>query len=133
MAETEAQRAQRLQLMPMHSEQEIIPRLIPPMLVHLKRKGGIEVVSCDVYIGRTVNMGGWHLAQSKWFNPFTTRKHGTIDKVLELYEAHVRSLPTLMGDLHELSGKTMGCWCVPEPCHGDVLIKLFKEILADRL
>ena len=24
-------------------------------------------------------------------------------------------------------GKELGCWCKPSPCHGDILIKLFKE------
>ena len=27
----------------------------------------------------------------------------------------------------ELEGKEIGCWCKPSPCHGDILIKLFKE------
>ena len=27
----------------------------------------------------------------------------------------------------ELEGKEIGCWCKPGPCHGDILIKLFKE------
>ena len=27
----------------------------------------------------------------------------------------------------ELEGKELGCWCKPSPCHGDILIKLFKE------
>jgi len=22
----------------------------------------------------------------------------------------------------ELKGKTLGCWCAPEPCHGDVIV-----------
>ena len=28
-----------------------------------------------------------------------------------------------MGALSELRGKTLGCWCAPEPCHGDVLAR----------
>ena len=24
----------------------------------------------------------------------------------------------------ELKGKTLGCWCKPYPCHGDVLAEL---------
>ena len=27
----------------------------------------------------------------------------------------------------ELEGKELGCWCKPYLCHGDILIKLFKE------
>lgn len=33
----------------------------------------------------------------------------------------------LMNSLHELGGKTLGCWCRPEDCHGDILLKLLKE------
>ena len=30
----------------------------------------------------------------------------------------------LMAALPELRGKDLLCWCVPEACHGDVLIEL---------
>jgi len=33
----------------------------------------------------------------------------------------------LMSCLHELKGKTLGCYCWPLPCHGDVLISLLKR------
>lgn len=32
-----------------------------------------------------------------------------------------------MGDLEELEGKILLCWCRPGPCHGDVLLKLLWE------
>lgn len=32
-----------------------------------------------------------------------------------------------MAALSELKGKTLGCWCKPNPCHGDVLLTLLKE------
>ena len=28
---------------------------------------------------------------------------------------------------------TLICWCAPEPCHGDTLAKIIKEILRDRM
>ena len=27
-----------------------------------------------------------------------------------------------MDSLLELKGKTLGCWCKPEDCHGDILV-----------
>ncbi|WP_245303774.1 DUF4326 domain-containing protein [Pseudorhodoplanes sinuspersici] len=30
----------------------------------------------------------------------------------------------LVSQLHELEGKDLVCWCSPEACHGDVLLKL---------
>ena len=33
----------------------------------------------------------------------------------------------LMKALPELQGKTLGCWCKPKACHGDVLVRLIEE------
>ena len=30
--------------------------------------------------------------------------------------------PQLHADLERLRGRTLGCWCAPEPCHADVLV-----------
>jgi len=30
--------------------------------------------------------------------------------------------------LKPIAGKTLGCWCAPKACHGDVLIKLCREV-----
>jgi hypothetical protein len=103
----------------------------PPRVVHLKRKGGEQVVFCDVYIGRAMNMGGWRLTKSIWANPFTLAKlDNDRAKVIAAYEAHLRNTPLLIAALPELAGKTLGCWCVPEACHGDVLVKLFEELVV---
>jgi hypothetical protein len=32
--------------------------------------------------------------------------------------------------LKKLKNKVLGCWCYPEKCHGDILIKILEEILA---
>lgn len=68
----------------------------------------------DVYIGRP----------SKWGNPFLIGRHGTRDEVIEMYEIWLKKQPQLLSALHELRGKTLGCWCAPLPCHGDVLARL---------
>lgn len=96
-------------------------------IVHMKRKNGIIVQDCDVYIGRSCYMSGWKLRQSIWYNPFTLKKHGTRDEILMLYETYVRKNEMLMSKIHELEGKSLGCWCSPESCHGDILIKILNE------
>ena len=78
-----------------------------------------KVVHCkrgeyDIYIGRP----------GKWGNPFVIGKDGTRDEVIEKYKAWLLSREDLMGSLAELQGKTLGCWCKPEACHGDVLAEL---------
>lgn len=87
-----------------------------------------KVVHCkkekfDTYIGRP----------SKWGNPYTF-KANTIaefvvpkDEVLPRYEAWLKQQPELMAALHELKGKTLGCWCKPAACHGDILARLADE------
>ena len=37
------------------------------------------------------------------------------------YREHLDHSPALKLRLPELRGKVLGCWCHPEPCHGDVL------------
>lgn len=73
----------------------------------------------DVYIGRP----------SKWGNPFVIGKDGTRKEVLEKYRQYILSKPELLKDLHELKGKTLGCYCKPLPCHGDILEELYKAYI----
>lgn len=82
----------------------------------------MKVVHCkkepyDVYIGRP----------SKWGNPFLIAEDGNREEVIEKYRKWIVNQPFLMNSLHELEGKTLGCWCKPKPCHGDVLIHLVEE------
>ena len=99
-------------------------------VVKLQRKKGEIYQDCDVYIGREVKRGGWNLKASCWGNPYCLGKNGmtTIQDVLTAYEAHVRASPHLMSKLPTLKGKRLGCWCYPKPCHGNVLLKLIKEL-----
>jgi hypothetical protein len=68
---------------------------------------------------------------SIWANPFKIDKNGTREDVIAKYEAYIREKlnkdSTLVEELLKLKGKTLGCWCHPDPCHGDVLIKLIEE------
>ncbi len=101
-----------------------------PTVVHLKRKDGVVVQDCDVYIGRAMNMGGWRLLASKWQNPFKLKDYPSAQVVCEKYEEYLRRSPDLMRALPELRGKRLGCWCKPAPCHGDVLVKLYCEYVG---
>jgi hypothetical protein len=104
------------------------PKPPPPTVVRLKRKGGRVVQDCDVYIGRRWTAGGWDLPESPWANPFTVRQCGTAAVAVEKFREYVQSRPDLMNRLHELGGKQLGCWCKPGPCHGDVLVDLYKAL-----
>lgn len=90
----------------------------------------------NVYIGRggVVFVDGKRFPprNSEWCNPF--RLNGsTREKVIRDYEEHLRARLAQEESLaerlvRELKGKRLGCWCKPEACHGDVLIKLIKEL-----
>ena len=78
--------------------------------------------SYDVYIGRANRR--YRLAASPWANPYREGRDGDRERVIAKYEDWLRSQPALMAALPELRGKVLGCWCAPEPCHGDVLLRL---------
>jgi len=100
---------------------------MPTTVVRLRRKNGVVVQDCDVYIGRRCTQGGWSLADSKWRNPFTIRDYGSAAAAVEKYRQYICDYPELLKQVHELKGKTLGCWCKnspSDPCHGDVLAEL---------
>ena len=83
-----------------------------------------------LYIGR----GASHLGcgKSPWANPFQVKRFG-LDGAIRKYEAMLRSTPTLLGQLDQLSDKVLLCHCeTSEPCHGDILIKAWKERFLDK-
>lgn len=69
--------------------------------------------------------------KSKWANPYKISTKGyTRESSLQSYETYIRSKikeDPKTYNLSELKGKTLGCWCKPEKCHGDILKKLCLE------
>lgn len=84
-------------------------------VVHCKRSAH------DVYIGRP----------SKWGNPFEIGTDGDREAVIEKYREWIVQQPDLMAALPELRGNTLGCWCAPKACHGDVLAELADRADVD--
>ena len=80
-----------------------------PRVVHCKRE------PYDVYIGRP----------SKWGNPYSIGTNGSRLVCITLYrEWLAREVEAGRLDPRELRGKTLGCWCAPKACHGDVLLEV---------
>jgi hypothetical protein len=79
-----------------------------------------RVVNCkrepfDIYIGRP----------SKWGNPFKIGRDGSREEVIHKYKDMITANVQLLKQIPvELKGKSLGCWCKPYPCHGDVLAEL---------
>jgi len=95
-------------------------------------EGKCQVVHCkrekyDVYIGRP----------SKWGNPFSHMpntiakyKVRTRNEAIEAFEKWITegAGQHLLKDLSELKGLTLGCWCKPQRCHGEILKKLVDNL-----
>ncbi len=89
----------------------------------------------NVYIGRKgivfINKERYPKEDSIWANPFKITSLTNREQVLQEYESYIRkkldSDKTLIQKLLDLKSKHLGCWCKPEQCHGDILIKLINE------
>ena len=79
--------------------------------------------SHDVYIGRPSVFG----------NPVRLNKEHERSRVVALFEDWIRNDPSFMAQrardaIRELpEDAVLVCWCAPKQCHGDVIIKLWKE------
>lgn len=96
----------------------------------MERPVTARVVHCkkepyDVYIGRP----------GPWGNPFTHRdgtlaehRCATREEAIQRYEAWLLAQPDLVARAKvELRGKVLGCWCAPQACHGDVLLRIAND------
>ena len=82
------------------------------MKVWNKREKGIPANA--VYVGRP----------TKWGNRYVIGRDGTRDEVIKKYEQWLAKSGL---DVTELRGKDLVCWCKPQACHADVLMKLANQ------
>lgn len=104
--------------------------------------GGVkdtEVVHCkkdsfDVYIGR--GRGDGHILNTEigergWLgNPFPVDEHGRvqcIERFRKEFEARLDDDEEFREAVEDLRGETLGCWCKPKACHGDVIVEYLEE------
>tara|TARA_R110000851_G_scaffold25333_2_gene73083 strand:- start:1031 stop:1351 length:321 start_codon:yes stop_codon:yes gene_type:complete len=74
-----------------------------------------------VYIGRG----------SPYGNPFVIGKDGNRDEVCDKFEQYLMARSTLIRQVKtELKGKHLVCFCAPQRCHGDTLVRLANEDAA---
>lgn len=66
-----------------------------------------------VYVGRP----------SKWGNPFKLEGRASREDVIAWFEGYA-ILTFTEAELAELRGKDLVCWCWPQACHADVLLRL---------
>ena len=99
----------------------------PPTLVNLKTVPNISAWMEDkshIYIGRACRS---YTSASYWQNPFSISSTCSREQAISRYEEFVKQDEEMLERLPTLGGMTMGCWCVPLPCHGQILIKYFMN------
>lgn len=68
---------------------------------------------------------------SKWGNPFKVDQDMSVEKSLQLYEAHLHK-SGLIDKISELKGLNLGCFCDQDaPCHAKILARLVSENTTD--
>lgn len=80
-------------------------------------------VPYDVYIGRPGK------GQSGYFgNPFSKwDKETNVKKFRDYFHDRLQNDFEFRRKIHALKGKTLGCFCKPKPCHGDVIVEYLKQ------
>lgn len=75
----------------------------------------------DIYIGRPSIYG----------NPYSIGKDGNRTEVIEKFKKYfydrIRNDEKFYIAVWKLYGKRLGCFCKPNPCHGDVYVEYFKK------
>lgn len=93
-------------------------------VVNLKGHRGDPEFAGVVYVGRAMHRGGWHLAASPLASPFRPGPDGSRAEAVARYREYLLGRPGLLALLPGLRGGRLGCWCVPELCHAQVIAEL---------
>jgi hypothetical protein len=88
-------------------------------LVNVERYGQDGVQMID----RTTEFG----------NKFKLKKDGgdytrkeSVEEYRKWFKDKISHDPEFRDAVEELRGETLGCWCKPKPCHGDVILEYLR-------
>lgn len=75
------------------------------------------------YVGHAGSRHSW--PRSDFANPFVKQADTDREAMVRRYSAWLNDQPELLARISagELTGRALGCWCAPQPCHADVLAK----------
>ncbi len=90
-------------------------------VVHFKKE------KFDIYIGRPSKFGNPYSHENDTIAEFHVENR---EEAIRMFEEYLVNNEELMLSLHELKYKTLGCWCKPQACHGDI-IKKYVDRLED--
>lgn len=99
-----------------------------------ERVVNIRIEPCTVYIGRHKDGKHWGYG-----NPFVVGVHGNRKEVIEYCRewlltgngrgncyATEKNRRWILDNIEALRGQTLGCFCKPQECHGDIYIELLN-------
>lgn len=98
-------------------------RTRPSRVVHVKKE------NYDLYIGRYnsyLGERGSFLANPFKIGPGTSREE-SIQRYRNWFYDQIENTPNFRDRVLALKGKTLGCWCKPLACHGDVIVEFLEE------
>ena len=83
----------------------------------------------DVYIGRAGR------GQDGYFgNPFTLSagqsRGASLDKYRSYFYERLKNDQEFRNSVNGLKGKTLGCFCKPHSCHGDIIAEYLNSLKA---
>ena len=89
----------------------------------------------NIYIARAgvifINKERFPKKSSSFCNPYKIGNDGTREEVIIKYKYHIEEKlkkdNELVVELLKLKNKNLGCWCYPEPCHGNILLELIEK------
>lgn len=88
----------------------------------------IHTHGCDVYIGRAgKGQDGYFGNHERTHDAFTEKKDKILAYKIYFYDRLGKD-DEFKRRVHELKNKTLGCFCKPEPCHGDVIIEYLNKL-----
>lgn len=75
---------------------------------------------------------------SQFGNPFELEKDGgshtreeSIDAYRDWFAQKIGEDPDFREDVEQLRGETLGCWCKPDDCHGDIILEYLAANRSD--
>jgi hypothetical protein len=75
-----------------------------------------------VYIGRPSVFG----------NPFVVGVHGNREECIRKFERYAWKTPRVLDAIRRLKKKSiLGCHCSPKACHGDTIVRIWKQLTRE--
>ena len=91
-----------------------------PRLLNIKRD---QIPPDAVYIGRNRFRG----QTSVLGNPYEIGRDGDRNEVVEKFERWAPTKPHIMAAIAALRGRDLACYCVPDRCHGEFILRVANQ------